>query len=276
MPDLSKLPVPEYTAGQPYHWEYDNLPLQVLAERDYVINGEVDRQSDILNNAAGTQGTVSNRLNQSIDENGNLLPTAVDQALHNVAEHTDGSKTVSDDELNTYVTTLGYSEVSNPVPFVRMLQAERDRLALVADGATNLTLQVDTPSNIVMLTEGPVVLAQSDTVAWQVTAPNIVSAVLTIGTTFAHRHYYDLEPYTTDNINFDVTSIPTPYVEGSLRVYINGFRISSQDSIYYPSNPIGTWRLNKVTPNNVDGTFTLDSAISNDDIITIDFDISLT
>ena len=76
MPDLSSIPVPQYAPNQPYHWEYDNLPLKALADRDEVINGEVDNQTKILVDAAGTQGTLANRLNQSIDEDGNLKRTA--------------------------------------------------------------------------------------------------------------------------------------------------------------------------------------------------------
>ena len=48
MPDLNQLPVPEYQPGQPYHWSYDNLPLKTLAERDEIINFEVDNHGNIL------------------------------------------------------------------------------------------------------------------------------------------------------------------------------------------------------------------------------------
>lgn len=276
MPDLTKLPVPQYTAGQPYHWEYDNLPLKVLADRDFIINGEVDRQSQILNDAAGTQGDVANRLNQSIDEDGNLKSTAINEALHNIAEHADGSRTVDSDELAYYVDALGYAAVSNPVPFVRMLESERDKLSLIADNATNMTIQFETISNITLFEEGVIEFVASDSIHWEIVAPNIIKPVLTISTEFAHRHYYDLEPITVDYLNFDVTMTNTPFVEGSLRVYINGVRLSSEISVYYPSNPVSTWTLNMFTADFEAGTFVLDSIITEDDIIRIDFEVALT
>lgn len=277
MPDLTKLPVPQHTGGQPYHAYYDNLPLEVLADRDYIINGEVDYQSKVLKDAAGTQGNVANRLNQSIEENGDLKTTAVDDALHNIAEHTDGSKTVETDELDYYVDTLGYAAVANPVPFVRMLEAERDKLALVADEATNLMIQVETPSNITLFDDGTIQLEPSDSIHWEITAPNIIKPVLTISTDFAHRHYYEMvypDDISTDD--FQNYTLPYPFVEGSLRVYINGVRLNSKYSVYYPSNPVSTWTLNMFTPDYEAGTFVLDSAITEDDIIHVDFEVALT
>ena len=116
------------------------------------------------------------------------------------------------------------------------------------------------------------------------TAPNTVQAVLTISTDFAHRHYYDLTPVMlpTDDIVpisyklFQVTSVATPFIEGSLRVYINGVRISSVYDVYYPSNPVATWSLNSFTADASSGQFTLANPILESDIIQIDFDQALT
>ena len=147
MPDLNKMPVPKYSADQPYHWEYDNLPLQALEDRDVAINNAVDQQTQILVDAAGTQGNIANRLDQSIDDDGNLKSSAIEEAMHNVAKHSDGTTNVDSEELDFYITTLGYSTMVNPVPFVRMLEAERGKLALVAEEATNLKIQVCTETN---------------------------------------------------------------------------------------------------------------------------------
>jgi len=283
MPDLSQLPVPQYSPDQPYHWEYDNLPLKTLSDRDDLINGVVDALAKILSDCNGTQGTLANRLAQSIDEDGNLIPAAIDQAEHNIAEHTDGAKTVTGPELADYVA-LGFPSLVNPVHFVRMLEAERDKLALIADEATNMTIQVETISNIVLYEQGPIELAQSDSIHWEVEAPNKIKPVLTISTDFAHRHFYDLTPVmlpTSDptpilNKLFKVTSMATPYIEDSLRVYINGVRLNKNYSVYYPSNPIATWALNTFTADHLAGQFTLDHPITDEDIIQIDFDESLT
>jgi len=284
MPDLSQLPVPQYTADQPYHWEYDNLPLKTLADRDLIINGEVDVHAAILRDTAGTQGTLSNRLAQSIDEDGNLIPDAVDQAAHNIAEHTDGSKTVSGPELADYVA-LGFPTLTNPVPFVRMLSSERDKLALIANEATNLAMSFETISNIVLFEEGTIEFLASESVNWEIEAPNKVKAVLTISTDFAHRHYYDLEPVmipTDDLIDyklFKITSTASPsntFIEGSLRVYVNGVRLNRNQSVYYPNSDVLGWSLNSFTPDVSTGRFTLSNPITDLDIVQIDFDQALT
>lgn len=283
MPDLSQLPVPQYNADQPYHWEYDNLPLKTLADRDLIINAEVDVQGAILRDCAGTQGTLANRLAQSIDEDGNLIPDAVDQAAHNIADHTDGTKNVSGPELADYVA-LGFPTLTNPVSFVRMLASERDKLALIADEATNFTMSVETISNIVLFEEGVVELVSSESVHWEVEAPNKIKAVLTVSIEFPHRHYYDLEPVmlpTNDLVPIDyklfkVTSTATPYIEDSLRVYVNGIRLNRNFDVYYPSNPVSTWNLNSFTADATNGLFTLSNPITDEDIIQIDFDEALT
>lgn len=283
MPDLSQLPVPQYSADQPYHWEYDNLPLKTLADRDLLINHEVDVHATILRETAGTQGTLANRLNQSIDEDGNLIQSAVDQANHNIAEHSDGTKVVSSPELSDYVA-LGFPSLTNPVSFVRMLSSERDKLAQIANESTNLMMSFETISNIVLFEEGTVEFAPSESITWEVEAPNKVKAVLSVSTEFAHRHYYDLTPIMipTNDLTpvlyklFKVTSIATPYIEDSLRVYINGIRLNRNQSVYYPSNPISTWRLNSFTADFANGLFTLSNPITDLDIIQIDFDEALT
>lgn len=273
MPELDIYPVPLYEPQSPYHWEYDNLPLKALKLRDEVINGQVDINTLSLAEAAGNQGSVSNRLNQSIEENGDLKTSAIDEALHNIAEHEDGSKTLTAGEISDYATK-GYV-VSNPVPFVRMISAERDKLSLIADEATNMSIQVETPSTVVLYTEGPITFKGSASVTWEVTGSDI-KANMAFPIEAAHRHYYDLEPITTDYLNFQVTSVSTPYVEGSLRVYVNGVRLSSEAAIYVPSSDISAaWTANMFSADQDAGTFFLQNAITSSDVIRIDFDIAL-
>lgn len=283
MPDLSQIPVPQYSAGQPYHWEYDNVPINNLALRDELINGELENHAKILRLGAGTQGNMANRLDQSIDADGNLKTTAVDQALHSIAEHTDASKTVDSTELDYINNTLGYESVTNPVAFVRMLDAERSKLSLVASNATDIRFEVETPSVTVEINEGIIALQASDSIQWDLTPPvslnqpYILKPVLSISTAFAHNHYYDLEPITADYQNYAVTAVNTPFINGSLRVYINGVRINTDYEIYAPGFlPTTAWTLNKFTPNSSNGTFALANPVTSSDIIRIDFDVTLT
>lgn len=293
MPDLTKLPVPQHQANQPYHWTYDNLPLKTLADRDEVINNAVDQQSQILNDAAGTQGNIANRLDQSIDDDGNIKSSAVDEALHNIAEHSDGSKTVDSTELDYINDTLGYSSVTNPVPYVRMLESERDKLSLIPGDATSVSIEfctdsVCTPSNIVLFDQGKIQFQPSSFITWEVgVGPNTVKPILNTSLQFAHRHYYDIEPTLVDEVTkeYDASGSSVEYIEGSLRVYINGTRLSSEYEVFYPKYPSNvSWTSsssmlkggsNKYTPDHTNGTFTLMNAITEDDIIRVDFDVAL-
>lgn len=275
MAELEKYPVPLYDPNHPYFWTYDNLPLETLKIRDEVINGEVENIAATIRDANGTQGTVANRLNQSINPDGSLKDEAIDEALHSIAEHLDASKELTTEELET-IESLGYV-VSNPVAYVRMLEVERAKLSLIADEATNMTIQVETPSNTVLFEQGPISFAFSDSVTWEVSSGNVVKANLSFPIEAAHRHYYDLEPVTTDYQTYKVTSVSTPYIEGTLRVFINGVRLSEGADIYIPGNLISdSWTLNSFTADPTAGTFELGEAITEEDIIRIDFDIALT
>lgn len=274
MPDLDIHPVPYQVPGNPYHWEYDNLPLKALAERDEIINNAVETNSTLLREGAGDQGTISNRLDQSLNSDGSLKVAAVNETLHNIAEHEDGFKAVTDEEIDNYVA-LGYT-VSNPVEYVRMLYEERAKLALIADEATDLKIQVEeTPSVIVNYTDGTLKLKSSSTVTLQIDGDTVMP-VVNFPIEFAHRHYYDSVPVTDDYENFQVNSVSTPYMEGTLRVYINGVRLNSEFEVYVPGNlTTDDWILNKFTPDYEAGTFVLSTPIASDDIILVDFDVAL-
>ena len=282
MPDLSKVPTPEYSPLQPYHWEYDNMPIKTLALRDELINAELENNSKILRLGAGTQGNMSNRIDQSIDQDGNLKSSSVDESMHSIGSHSDGSLSVGDAELDYINMTLGYNSVANPVSFVRMLDAERSKLAMIADEATSISFEVYTASNIVSFNEGSLSFQPSDTIAWDITAPAspsapyVIKPVLGISSTFAHGHYYGVEPITSDYKNYTVTMMSTPYMENSLRVHINGMRIDKTSSIYAPgSNPGVDWTLNSYSEDFENGAFSLENEITPSDTIRIDFDVSL-
>ena len=259
MPQIELLPIPLYEPLQPYHFQFDNIPLQALMTRQSLINSAVDINSDILRDTAGTQGSLAARLNQSINPDGSLKSDKIDAALHSIGAHTDG--------------------LFDGIEYVRYKLEERDKLILIADEATNMTLEFDTISNIVLFEEGPVIFQGSDSVTWSVLEPNRIKADLTFPTSAAHRHYYGIAPLPVDvdpdYINYK-TGLTTPFVEGSLRVYINGVRLSDEDEIYIPG-PLVTseWTLNRFTPGADFTTFALDRAITANDSIRIDFDISL-
>lgn len=257
MPRIELIPEVYFAPNDPYHWEYDNLPLKNIIQRQNLINLSLDDVLEQMRDAIGTQGSMANRLNQSINDDGSLKTSAIDAALHSIDEHTDSTA------------------------YVRMTKAESDKLANVADDASDVTLQVNTDgSNVVTFDAGVVVFQESTTVTPTVEAPNKVSFDLAFPAAAAHRHFYSLTPVhvnqvTPDYVNYKVNSTSTPYIEDSLRVYINGVRIFETDEVYVPGALVtDPWTLLSVTPDHAAGTFELSAAISDDDIIKIDFDIS--
>lgn len=254
MPRIELVEVPLYNPDDPYHFHVDNLPLQSLIKRLDLVNFAVDNANNVLRDAQGTQGTLSNRLNQSIDSDGNLKESAVDETLHNIGSHTDGSY-------------LG-------VDYVRMTLDERTKLTGIQDEATSLYLKVQNGLSEVTFDAGELKLQNSSTLTWEVTSPNIVQGHLAFDPAAAHQHSYDITPSTSDYTNF-VT--PYAFIEDSLRVYINGIRISQSEEVYVPGALMSSpWTLISFTVDDSgDGTFHLSTAISSDDIIRVDFDVSL-
>jgi hypothetical protein len=277
MPNLDSIPAVYYQPTDPYNYVYDNLPIINLVQRQQLINSAVDLNSDVLRAAVGTQGTLANRLAQSINENGTLRASAVNSVLHNIGDHTDGTGTLSPSQLSQ-LTDLGYA-VSNPVSFVRMTEVERDKLALISDEATALRMQVQTPSTTVVFENETVVLDDSDSVTWSLTAPNRIRAHMAVPLQISHRHFYDLAPehvntVSPDYINYKVTSVATPYMAGTLRVYVNGIRLGETASVYVPpaTGPDGTWALTRFTADAPNGRFTLSRPLVPADVIRVDFD----
>ena len=213
-----------------------------------------------------------------VDENGDLKPAAVDQSMHSIAEHADSSKTVLSGELLAY-QLLGFPSLTNPVSFVRMLEVERLKLANSADGTTNLVIDVDVlPASVIptlipsvtpsytTVTFGDVGgsmpslrLTESDSILWTYESPNKVRAELKVSTAFAHRHFYNLTPILVSGTTYKVTTVSTAYVPDSLRIFVNGLRLTTADYTEQPSL----------------GRFTLTTALLIGDVMRIDFDQSL-
>lgn len=258
MPQIDLIPVPQYQALQPYHVDFDNLPLKALITRMQLINSAVDINSDILRQSVGSQGTVSARLGQSLNDDGSLKVTAVDGTLHNIGAHEDG----------TY----------DSVEYVRMKLEERQKLELIAESATNMVLEFNTPSNITTFDTGPVEFIPSTGVTWNTVAPNKVQANLTFPVSSAHKHYYGITPQYDGTPDFKHYKIGySAYVAGSLRVTINGVRIFEDGDVYVPGSTVSeAWTLNGFIGDETTGKFVLSTPVTLDDVIRVDFDIALT
>jgi hypothetical protein len=257
VPRIELIPDVLYQPQDPYHWEVDNLPLKNILRRQNLINLSVDNLIEQIRDAIGTQGSVSNRLNQSIDADGSLKASAIDDAMHSIESHQD------------------------TVNYVKMTRAQSDKLNLISDEATSLSIQIDTDgSSYVLFDEGVIEFQSSSSIVPVITAPNIISFELGFPVAAAHQHFYgatpiDVDLMDPDYINYTVDSAPSQFIDGSLRVYVNGVRIFEDNEVYVPG-PLTNdpWTLVSFTSDFMNGSFALSSAISEDDIIRIDYDIS--
>lgn len=277
---IENIDVPLYSPDDPYHWVYDNLPLQNMVLREQLIAAALNDLTDQLTNVAGTQGTLANRLNQSIASDGSLLTAAVDDTSHSMEFHTD-------DFFGTEIEYAAW-EQNREAPFVRMMKSEADKLNGIAESATNFQLSVETPTTTVSFPADnqqavTVEFVPSQTVTWEVDAPNKVKANFGFPVETAHIHNYDQVPVPVnqmnpDYLNYQVNSAELEtaraFISGSLRVYVNGMRLSAHHSVYVPGALVSDpWTLLSYTANAIAGTFSLSSAITEEDVITIDYDI---
>lgn len=259
MPRIQLIDVPLHDPLDPYHFRFDNLPLEAMVVRQGLINDAVDINNQIMTQSIGTQGTLANRLAQSIGNDGSLKTVAIDDALHSIESHTDNTS------------------------FVRMTKSERDKLALIDDESNELTLRIELNSAIssddIAFVSGEVIIEDTSTVTWEVGAPNKLRANLGFPIAAAHQHFYDLKPVHQNTVtpnfkNYKTTTLNTVFMSGSLRIHVNGIRISEFEDIFVPDAITDTQSLLKFTPNAAAGTLVLSRAITDDDAIRIDFDTS--
>lgn len=258
MPRIELIPEVLYGPLDPIHWEIDNLPLKAIIRRQNLINLALDNVIEQMRDAIGTQGSLANRLNQSIDPNGNLKTSAIDEAMHSIEEHTDSDM------------------------YVRMTREESEKLANIAEEATAISMEIHTGNiSIVEFNEGILHIEPSTTITPSFEAPNVLKFNMKFPSEAVHQHYYSITPVdsnqvTPDYTNYFVTSTMTPYIEDSLRVYVNGVRIFQDMEVYVPGAMVDdAWTLLSFTPDHSNGSFELSSALSPEDIIKIDFDIAL-
>lgn len=258
MPNIKSIPEVLYQPNQPYHYYYDNLPLKNILTRIDLVNVQVDHNSDLLRGCSGSTGSLSNRLDSSLNEDGSIKTESIDSALHSIESHTDSAE------------------------YVRMKVSERAKLNLISSGANNFSVQIeDNEGSYSIPSEDIDVLKikNSSTVHFDFQTPNTLTAHTVYPPEFAHKHNYDLTP-AYDNPSepsyksFKTTSLNTPFVEGSLRVYVNGMRIT-ESPINVPSSDYSSSNPTFIEiQSHTEGTFVLNRSLTNEDVIRIDFDES--
>jgi hypothetical protein len=280
MPQIELVDVPLYQPNQPYNHQIDNIPIQGLIDRILLVNGQVDVDANVLREAVGSVGSLAARLAASLNDDGSLKTSAVDAAEHNIAHHIDGSIIIS----------------GTPYSYVRMTADERAKLDLIDNEATDLTLRVEietTPSNIsnlstteideVIYQGGQVTLRPTDAIKWRIDVDGALLADTTFPAAARHRHYYDVTPTHQNTLSPDYKNYKVIYAykEGTMRVYVNGVRLSQTvevmvPTIYGMSGP--TWIPLKFTEDTASssvvssGKFSLSSSITASEDIRVDFD----
>ena len=263
MPNISSIPQVLYEPDQPYHYLYDNLPLRNILTRIGLVNIQVDTNTDMLRGAAGTVGSLNARLEVSLNQNGTIKASAVDSSLHGIGRHTDGKG-------------------SDGVEYVRMKAEERAKLGSVESQANRLVVEVDdqfpTVGASATISSGTLKLKGSSSILLDFQSPNTVRFHSAFPSETMHRHNYGLTPVLQGSSSsssgslYATTSVSTRYMEGTLRVYVNGVRLF-RSNVPVP-NTSGTAFIPTriVSENNSDGTFLLNRALSGSDVIRIDFD----
>ena len=281
MANLNNNAIPKYQPDQPYHYTYDNIPLDTINTRELILGTQLDVLAGQILGAAGSSSTLTARLNQSLEQNGYLKTSAIDSALHSIAYHTDGVINV-DAAVLTDLQTI-FPTISNPVSYVKMLEYERDKLSLIADQANNIFVSVQTPSGVVTLSSGIAAFKNSSTINWTVETGQIVKAEVVTALSNPHQHYdnvipqhADLNPSSPTYYKNYLTGSPTAFRANSLKVFINGTRIFPNSLVYFPSySATPLYTQNKFTENLNGLGFSLLNAITGADIMVIDYEIPL-
>ena len=268
MPNIDKITEVLYDGNQPYHVEFDNLPLKNILTRIDLVNSQVDINSDILRASCGSVGTLENRLAASIEDDGKLKKQAVDSSLHNIGSHEDGEY--------------------NGVEYVRMRKDERDKLTDIRSEANKIEVEIeDSISSETIeyytISNGKIRLRASDSTAFEFNEPDIIKIHSVYSPSAMHIHHYEVEPAHAVDVSdpdyyksYKTTIMNTAFINGSLRVYINGTRINSASStkVLIGSQPSvdANWKdiyLESQDPTT--GTFSLNTTIESSTNIFIDF-----
>ena len=276
MPYLDLIPKALYEPMQPYYVDFDNMPLKNIMLRISLVNSAVDTNTAVLRESIGNTGSLANRLAESLDDDGSLLVEAVDATLHNIGSHEDGQGLNDSDVLTDYV---------------RMELVERAKLDDIAIGATSLKLMfietetISGTTSDILFDSNTLEIIPSSTITWKVTGEEghqQVQAHMSFPPEIAHQHYYDMTPVnddlgSPDYQTFKVTSLATPYLDGTLKVYVNGMRLSETMEIYVPraGGPEDPWQYLSFTPDASSGKFQLSQAVAASDTIRVDFDTAI-
>ena len=263
MPDINSLAEVLTQPDWPYHVQYDNLPLKQILLRENMINDAVDANTAILTAAKGTQVDLAARLSVSLNDDGTLKPTSVTNIPID---------SIVDDTLDPPV-------IPPPGPYVKMTAAERAKLGLIKSGANAISVGYigASPAGGQPWSQGIVSINDSATINWSITDDGSGNVTMTPQLLTLVNHFYNVTPNTTDYKNYSII----PIIPNSLRVYVNGVRLTTDALISVPRNTISSctssdctmssWMLLSYTSIDTAGTFQLSQAVQNTDVVRVDY-----
>ena len=274
MPDIGNLSDVQYSALDPYHVSVDNRPLASLFSKLELVNDATDTNTSELSAARGSWNTLGNRLDISLQDDGTFQPGSIDAALHNIALHEDGVD-------------------GGGISYIRMLYDERAKLSTISLDANFIQFRFTTGPYIstisttsIICDNGTINIEPSSTVQWLLggtTGNQTVQAHMNFPPELAHIHIYDENPTPYSIISPDYQTYVTgrgTFLDTSLKVYVNGVKISEADKGAYvyvpPYNGSGTWQLTAFSYVSGSSTnqFQFSRVLSANDRIRIDYDIA--
>ena len=258
MPDIGSITDVQYSPTDPYFVSVDNAPLAALFYKIQVVNTQTDANANELINARNGYPNLAGYLATFA-----LNATNVNNTLHNIGYHADG---------------VGPDSIS----YVRMTYDERTKLSAI-DPDSIIQIHVTTISTStfqdVTFDNGTIYLEPSDTVQWTVDGDvgnQQLRAEMHFPPELAQIHIYECTPapHTPSAPDWQTYSVPRAFIDSSLRIYVNGIRIT-EGGVYVPqSGGTGTWKFLSYTYDLEALTFTLSQPITSSDVVMIDFDIS--
>jgi hypothetical protein len=186
----------------PYDHEKANEPIDDLASVIAIVNAESSSNHEVLEQARGGTGSLSERLDVSLNQDGTIKPEAIESVpIAAVAEQD------TDSSSDKVIPTRG----------------QLDKLEEIAPRANRFTMRLGDGESF----DGNVVLSHGETIVARSTRRSDNTTVLHLDTAFSgdriheHRTYQDCRTMSSDGIALIPNSADDP-IPGTVRVYLNG------------------------------------------------------
>lgn len=213
MADLSKIPIRYFEQVDPYGFVVDNRPLRDLESRIDLVNSDITGLSNTLSDAAGDTGSLANRLNVSLEDDGSIKAAAI--PAHDLHIHADSGD------------------------FVKMTSEERTKLSGVSTSASNFGLSINQGQ---AKRDEVVNIEESASIKIHETSSGIQFYSI-VPTSYYHLHYGPLEPLVKcrkeNGVFIPDEDASTPYYIRAVTTYeMNKSSASTYPTYFYTSDGV--------------------------------------